>query len=94
MKDWGDWGGISDAQAIAQRRYDKAHTTGFYMKLNTRTDLDIIKWLHAQKSKQGAIKQLIRQEIERQKRKGTGNSPGTDQNEITPAGISKTTKIE
>lgn len=72
MKDWGNWGGISDAQAIAQRRYDKAHTTGFYMKLNTRTDLDIIKWLHAQKSKQGAIKQLIRQEIAREKTQEAG----------------------
>ena len=66
MKEWGNWGGISDAQAIAQQRYDKAHTKGFYMNLNTRTDLDIIKWLYNQKSKQGAVKQLIRQEIARQ----------------------------
>lgn len=67
MKDWGNWGGISDAQAIAQRKYDKAHTKGVYLKLNSRTDLDIIKWLYNQKSKQGAIKQLIRDEIARQK---------------------------
>ena len=66
MKEWGNWGGISDAQAIAQQRYDKANTKGYYMKLNTRTDLDIIKWLYNQKSKQGAVKQLIRQEIARQ----------------------------
>lgn len=74
MKEWGNWGGISDAQAIAQQRYDKAHTKGFYMKLNTRTDLDIIKWLYNQKSKQGAVKQLIRQEIARQAEAGALNN--------------------
>lgn len=47
----------------AQAKYDKEHTTGFYMKLNTRTDEDILRWLEGQPSKQGAIKQLIREKI-------------------------------
>jgi len=47
----------------AQAKYDKAHTTGFYMKLNTGTDEDILEWLSRQESKQGAIKKLIRAEI-------------------------------
>ena len=35
------------------------------MKLNTGTDQDILAWLDEQDSKQGAIKRLIREEIER-----------------------------
>ena len=38
-------------------------TTGFYMKLNLRTDQDIIIWLRKQRNRQGAIKQLIRQQL-------------------------------
>ena len=49
------------ARTQAQAKYDKGHTTGVYMKLNTGTDQDILAWLDRQESKQGAIKQLIRQ---------------------------------
>ncbi len=55
------------ARTKAQAKYDKDHTTGFYMKLNTGTDQDILVWLGKQDSKQGAIKQLIREEIKREK---------------------------
>lgn len=51
------------ARTKAQAKYDKDHTTGFYMKLNTGTDKDILGWLEKQPSKQGAIKELIRREI-------------------------------
>ena len=51
------------ARTQAQAKYDKSHTTGFYMKLNTGTDQDILEWLEKQDSKQGAIKQLIRERI-------------------------------
>ena len=54
------------ARTQAQAKYDKSHTTGSYMKLNTGTDQDILEWLEKQGSKQGAIKQLIREEISRQ----------------------------
>jgi hypothetical protein len=53
------------ARTKAQAKYDKGHTTGVYMKLNTGTDQDILAWLEEQDSKQGAIKRLIREEIER-----------------------------
>ena len=56
------------ARTQAQAKYDKSHTTGFYMKLNTCTDQDILEWLESQGSKQGAIKKLIREEIERTSR--------------------------
>ena len=58
-----DWGETPFSQVKAQNKYDKAHTTGFYMKLNLRTDGDIINWLNKQRNRQGAIKQLIRQQL-------------------------------
>ena len=63
MKYWVD---STTARNISQAKYDQIHTTGFYMKLNLRTDMDIIQWLQKQPSKQGAIKKLIRDEIERE----------------------------
>ena len=64
----GDWG-TSESQLKANKKYDKENTVGFYMKLNIHTDKDIVQWLWRQRSKQGAIKALIRQEIERTKNK-------------------------
>ena len=58
-------GEITAARTKAQAKYDKNHTVGFYMKLNTGTDQDILTWLEHQESKQGAIKLLIREEIQR-----------------------------
>ena len=48
-----------------QRRYDSTHCTGFYLKLNNATDSDIIEKLATLESKQGYIKQLIREDIAR-----------------------------
>ncbi|MDE7253785.1 MAG: hypothetical protein K2O32_12695 [Acetatifactor sp.] len=64
MRDWID---SIQARTQVQAKYDKNNTTGFYMKLNIHTDLDIIRWLWSQQSKQGAIKKLIREEIARKK---------------------------
>ena len=60
-----DWLDSTESKNKAQAKYDKAHTVGFYMKLNTRTDSDIIYWLWGQASNQGSIKRLIRDEIAR-----------------------------
>jgi len=62
-----EWGMTPFTQVRAQAKYDKEHTVGFHMKLNTRTDDDIIRWLWKQSSKQGAIKRLIREDIARNK---------------------------
>lgn len=59
----GGWGITSESQIRAQARYDAEHTTRISLKFNTSTDQDIICWLRKQKSKQGAIKRLIRDEI-------------------------------
>jgi len=55
----------SEAKRRANARYDKANTIGLYLKLNLKTDADILEWLEAQDNKQGAIKELIRKEMER-----------------------------
>ena len=61
-----EWGMTPPSQVRAQQKYDKEHTVGFYMKLNTHTDQDIIRWFWGQRSKQGAVKRLIREEIARE----------------------------
>lgn len=62
MRDWID---SIQARNNAQAKYDKSNTVGLYMKLNIHTDMDIIRWLQSQRSKQGSIKKLIREEIAR-----------------------------
>lgn len=48
---------------IRQARYDSTHCTGFYLKLHNVNDADIMAKLATVESKQGYIKQLIRQDI-------------------------------
>lgn len=52
----------------AQKMYDEFNTTQVKLKLNDKTDADILRWLYEQKrgansSMQGAIKELIRKEL-------------------------------
>lgn len=47
----------------AQQRYDKKNTVQIKMKLNKKTDEDILKKLDSVPNKQGYIKNLIRQDI-------------------------------
>ena len=56
----------------AQNRYDEWNTTQIKLKLNNKTDQDILSWIKNHKyaresSVQGAIKALIREDIARQK---------------------------
>lgn len=48
----------------SQTKYDKAHTKRYCMKLNLKTDADIIELLENLDNKQGYIKALIRSDIE------------------------------
>ncbi len=59
------WGITSESQARAQAAYDRKNTVRLSLKLNVRTDKDIIQWIRSQKSMQDTIKQLIREEIAR-----------------------------
>lgn len=53
----------SDAQKRATAKYDATNTRKIVLKLNTRTDADVLEWLAKQPNKQGAIKKLIRNEM-------------------------------
>lgn len=57
------FGITSESQIRAQAKYDAGHTVRISLKFNIRTDQDIIHWLWRQKSKQGSIKKLIREDI-------------------------------
>lgn len=46
----------------------KEHTTQFKLRLNNNTDADIIEFLKSLPNKQGFLKELIRKEIEAQKK--------------------------
>ena len=47
----------------AQEKYDRVNTVHITLKLNKRTDADIIARLEASGNKQGYIKRLIREDI-------------------------------
>lgn len=48
------------AQIKASVKYDTNNTTRLYIKLNNKTDADIIAHLESKANKQGYIKELIR----------------------------------
>lgn len=53
---------ISEAQKRAQKKYDSANTKQFVLKLNRRTDADLIARLESVGNIQGYIKELIRKD--------------------------------
>lgn len=55
---------MAQTRTAIQARYDKAHTVSFHLKLNLKTDADVIQRLGEVDSKQGYIKGLIRKDIE------------------------------
>ena len=53
------------AKSKQQWEYDRDHTTRVSIKLNDRTDADILEHLERLDNKQGYIKSLIREDNER-----------------------------
>lgn len=53
----------TEAQKRAVRNYDEANTKQIKLKLNTKTDADILDRLGSIQNKQGYIKELIRRDI-------------------------------
>ena len=49
-----------------QWKYDRANTTRVSIKLNNKTDEDIIQYLASMENKQGYIKELIREDMKKQ----------------------------
>ena len=63
---------FQEQQRVEQQMYyDDFHTKQYKLKLNKKTDADIIKWIESKMSWnsgtsfQGEIKKLIREEIQR-----------------------------
>lgn len=50
----------------AQSKWIRKNTQGFYIRLNKKTDSDIISYLETLENKQGYVKELIRKDIERE----------------------------
>lgn len=68
---------------MATAQYDKANTTRINIKLNNKTDADIIRQLEQKGNVQGYLKQLIRNDMEEEKKM-------TSRNYYTGAMVSET----
>ena len=53
----------SEAQKRAAEKYDRRNTVQFKIKLNRKTDADMIRHLQEQDNRQGYIKRLIREDM-------------------------------
>lgn len=53
----------TESKRKANAKYDEKSTTQFKMKLNLKTDADILQKLNEVENKQGYIKSLIRADI-------------------------------
>lgn len=72
-----EWGETPESQIKAVSKYNAKCTKLFSLRLNLKTDEDILQWLRAQtvpgKTQAGSIKRLIREEIRReQEARGSG----------------------
>ncbi len=56
---------MAKSHSIAQAKYDSTHCKYYTLKMNLETDSDVIEKLSSVESKQGYIKQLIREDINR-----------------------------
>lgn len=61
---------LTDAKRRAIQKYDSANTKQIHLKLNIKTDADIIERLSGMNSIQGYIKDLIRADIAEQIARG------------------------
>lgn len=55
----------TEAQIKAQAKYDAKNTRQLHLKLNRRTDWDVLEKLDSVPNKQGYIKELIRADLNR-----------------------------
>ena len=66
---------MAKSHSIAQAKYDSTHCKYYTLKMNLVTDSDVIAVLEQKESKQGYIKQLIRDDIARTR---PGSVPETE----------------
>lgn len=60
----------TEAKKRAKARFDNANCAKFGIKLNKRTDAEIIALLRNAESKQGLIKQALKEYMENHKKEG------------------------
>ena len=58
---------LTDAKRRAIQKYDASNTKQIHLKLNIKTDADILAQLEKQASVQGYIKDLIRDDLQHYK---------------------------
>ena len=56
---------VTEAQARASAKYDAINTKKIMLKLNLKTDADILEQLEKVENKQGYIKDLIRKDMQK-----------------------------
>ena len=54
---------LTEAKRRAIQKYDASHTRQIHLKLNMKTDADILEHLDQQENVQGYIKDLIREDM-------------------------------
>ena len=54
---------MTESSKRAREKYDKKNTVLISLKLNKKTDADIIEWIEHQANKQGSIKAIIRKNL-------------------------------
>lgn len=54
---------VSEAKKRAQLKYDKDNTRQIILKLNTKTDADVLGKLESVRNKQGYLKELVRDNL-------------------------------
>ena len=64
----------TEAAKAAKAKYDAKTARYFSLKLNGNTDRELIERLEAQESIQAYIKDLIRKDIEKDRKKETGSN--------------------
>ena len=57
----------TEAEKARDVRWQKANVTRVQIKLYKNTDADLLEWLEKQENKQGLIKRLLREEMEKGK---------------------------
>lgn len=62
-----------NSKKSARERYDEVNTQRVSLKLNKKTDSEILEWLDTKDNKQGAIKNAIMDVIKREKEKENEN---------------------
>ena len=67
-----------NSKKSARERYDEVNTQRVSLKLNKKTDSEILEWLDTKDNKQGAIKNAIMDVIKREKEKENENENGNN----------------